>query len=145
MKISPADPGRHSSIAYPMEVGATAFAPIPVKEEKDQMLNIARLSAQKEYERIMELVIVLERQAADIKRKLELTDLIHAAEYNFKLYHGQIYWLAEDHNKNRMVLTQLGPNDWSTGSPDHYTYIAHVQYLGGHNWQELNNDTKDIL
>lgn len=139
MKLAPGDPDRHNSIAYPMEVSAPSFAPVPVREEKDQMLNIARLSAQQEYERIMELVRVLERQAAEIKRKLDITDMIHAAEYNFKLYQGQAYWLAEDSKKNKFVLTPLGPEDWSSGAPDHYKYLAHVQWFGGHNWQELDD------
>ncbi len=39
------------------------FELVPVQSQKDHMLNIARLSAQQEYDRIMELVNVLRKQA----------------------------------------------------------------------------------
>jgi hypothetical protein len=52
---------------YATEVGAPRFDLVPVENQKDLMVNAARLHAQQEYDRIMELVAVLQRQAADIK------------------------------------------------------------------------------
>lgn len=137
MKISDTDPDRHNSIPYPMEVSAPKFDLVPVKEQKDIMLNAARLSAQQEYDRIMQLVHVLEKQAQDIKRRLDLTDKVHAASYQIKLYPGQCYWLYLDTEKNQTKLTQTGPNDWCTGVPDHYEYITQIRWLGDFTWQEI--------
>jgi hypothetical protein len=36
------------------------------------------------------------------------------------------------------LLTQLGPDDWSTGAPEDYEYITQVKYMGDHTWLELN-------
>ena len=44
---------------YPTEVGGPAFDLIPVEKQKDIMVNVARMHAQQEYNRIMELVEVL--------------------------------------------------------------------------------------
>jgi len=94
---------------YPTEVGGPAFDLIPVEKQKDIMVNVARMHGQQEYNRIMELVAVLQKQAASIKRRLEVTDLVHAAKYQFQTYHGQIYWLAYDTWKGGTILTMHGP------------------------------------
>jgi hypothetical protein len=43
------------------------------------MINAARMHAQQEYDRIMQLVAVLQQQAEGIRRRLDLTDMVHAA------------------------------------------------------------------
>ena len=64
---------------YPTEAGGPKFDLIPVTKQKDIMINHARIYAQQEYDRIMELVTVLQKQADDIKRRLDVTDAVHAA------------------------------------------------------------------
>ena len=77
---------------YPVSVGGPAFDLIPVEKQKDIMVNVARMHGHQEYNRIMELVTVLQRQADDVRKRLEITDLVHAAKYSFQIYHGQCYW-----------------------------------------------------
>ncbi len=113
------------------------FEPVPVTEQKDLMINAARLHAQQEYDRIMELVAVLQKQALEIKKRLDLTDQVHAAAYQMKLYPGQKYWLHHDHKKGGTALTIMGPKDWRTGVPEHYEYIVQIQWLGDYTWQEV--------
>ena len=123
---------------YPVEAGAPAFDLVPVERQKDIMLNVARLHAQQEYDRIMSLVTVLQRQATAIRRRLEITDAVHAAKYDFQIYHNQCYWLAFDTAKQFVRLVPLGPADWSSGAPDHYQYIARVRWLGDYSWIEVD-------
>jgi len=113
---------------------------VPVTKQKDIMLNVARMQANQEYERIMELVAVLQRQAADIKTRLDITDMVHAAKYDMQLYHGNVYWLVYDTAKQFTRLVTLGPTDWSTGPPDNYDYITQVQWLGDHTWREVKDE-----
>ena len=44
---------------YPTEAGGPKFDLVPVTKQKDLMINHARMYAQQEYDRIMELVKVL--------------------------------------------------------------------------------------
>jgi hypothetical protein len=133
-----------TSTPYPVEVGAPAFDLVPVERQKDIMLNVARLHAQQEYDRIMSLVAVLQQQANSIRRRLEITDAVHAAKYQFQVYHNQIYWLAQDNRQGCTILTSLGPTDWSTGAPDHYEYIARVRWLGDYTWIEVNDKGEPV-
>jgi hypothetical protein len=127
---------------YPTEAGGPKFDLIPVTKQKDIMINHARMYAQQEYDRIMELVTVLQKQAADIKRRLDVTDAVHSAEYNFQVVMGQCYWLAWDSRKEKMLLVHQGPDDWSTGAPDDYVYQTRVRYMGDHTWMEVEADSK---
>jgi hypothetical protein len=126
---------------YATEVGGPAFDLIPIEKQKDIMVNVARMHAEQEYNRIMDLVRVLQKQADDIKRRLYITDAVHAAEYQFQVYHGQTYWLCFDSKINRTRLCHQGPNDWTTGAPENYSYIAQVKWLGDYTWQEVTTQS----
>lgn len=130
---------------YPTEVGAPKFDLIPVEKQKDIMVNVARMHAQQEYNRITELVEVLQRQAAELKRRLDVTDMVHAARYEFQVYHGQTYWLVTDHKRGGTRLTHQGPNDWTTGAPAEYEYVCQVKWLGDYTWIEVDNNGESVL
>jgi hypothetical protein len=125
---------------YPTEAGGPKFNLIPVTKQKDIMINHARMYAQQEYDRIMELVNVLQKQALDIKRRLEVTDAVHAAEYQFQIVMGNTYWLVWEKRKEKTLLVHTGPNDWSTGIPESYEYVTQVKYMGDHTWIEIKED-----
>jgi hypothetical protein len=124
---------------YPTDIGGPAFDLIPIEKQKDIMINVARMHGHQEYNRIMELVAVLQKQAVSIKRRLEITDQVHAAKYDFQTYHGNIYWLVFDSRKNHTLLTQMGPQDWSSSAPDNYNYICRVKWLGDYTWIEVDD------
>lgn len=121
---------------YPTEVGGPKFDLVPVTKQKDIMINVARMHGQQEYDRIMELVQVLQRQAEQIKRRLEITDAVHAAEYQFQLYHGQIYWLVYDTNKQKFTLNHHGPDDSLVTAG--LEFISRVKWLGDYTWIEVD-------
>jgi len=125
---------------YATESSGPKFDLIPVTKQKDLMINHARMFAQQEYDRIMELVAVLEKQAQQIRRRLEVTDAVHAAVYQFQVVMGKEYWLVYDTRKQHTLLTQNGPDDWSSGAPEDYEYITRVKYMGDHTWQEIDKE-----
>lgn len=125
---------------YATEAGGPKFDLVPVEKQKDVMLNVARLHAQQEYDRIMDLVKVLQQQANQIKRRLEITDSIHAAKYDFQVAHGQNYWLVYDTRHKFTRLCLQGPDEWSSSPPIDYEYLARVKYLGDYSWQEIDKE-----
>jgi hypothetical protein len=130
---------------YATEAGGPKFDLVPVTKQKDIMLNVARMHAQQEYDRIVDLVRVLEGQAQQIKRRLEVTDMVHAAVYNFQIAHGNIYWLVYDKRKDFTRLSINGPDDWATGIPEDYEYITQVKWLGDHTWIEIDKDGNNVI
>lgn len=130
---------------YPTEVGGPKFDLVPVTKQKDIMVNVARMHAQQEYNRITELVEVLQRQAADLKRRLDITDMVHAAHYEFQVFHGQTYWLVNDTKRAVTRLIHTGPQDWTTGIPEGYEYVCQVRWLGDYTWIELDANGNSVL
>jgi hypothetical protein len=122
---------------YATESSGPKFDLVPVTKQKDIMINHARMYAQQEYDRIMELVAVLEKQAQQIKRRLDVTDAVHAAEYQFQVVMGNCYWVVWDRRKEKTLLVLTGPNDWATGVPLDYEYQMQVKYMGDHTWLEI--------
>lgn len=122
---------------YPTSTLSPKFDLIPVEKQKDVMVNVARMHAEQEYNRIMQLVLVLQQQADQIKRRLQITDMVHAAKYDFQIAHGNVYWLLNDTRKNCTRLSIHGPDDWSTGKPAEYEYICQVKWLGDYTWVEV--------
>jgi hypothetical protein len=121
---------------YPTEAGGPNFDLVPVTQQKDIMLNAARMHAKQEYDRIMELVTVLQKQAEEVKKRLDITDMVHGAKYDFRLYPGAFYWLVFDTDKKFTRLVMTGPTDWNTGPPKQYDYITRIQWLGDATWKE---------
>jgi hypothetical protein len=122
---------------YPTEAGGVKFELVPVTKQKDIMINHARMYAQQEYDRIMELVTVLQKQADQIKRRLDVTDAVHAAEYQFQVVMGNCYWLVWNQRLQKTLLVINGPDDWATGVPVDYKYMTQVKYMGDHTWMEI--------
>ena len=129
---------------YATEAGSVKFDLMPVEKQKDLMINHARMYAQQEYDRIMELVAVLEKQAQQIKRRLEITDNVHAAEYQFSPVMGNAYWLVWDKRKEKTLLIHTGPTDWSSSAPEDYEYQAQVKYMGDHTWLEVDDEGNSV-
>jgi hypothetical protein len=61
------------------------FDLVPVESQKDLMINHARMYAQQEYDRIMELVSVLQKQADDIRRRLDITNTLVALDQKYSI------------------------------------------------------------
>jgi len=133
-----------SSSQYPTEVGAPSFDLVDVTKQKDIMLNVARMHAQQEYDRIMQMVTVLQQQAESIQRRMTITDAVHAAEYQFTPAHGGCYWLVEDLEASVWRLSLTGPEEWSAGVPEQYRYFAKVKWLGDYTWIEVDEDGNSV-
>ena len=137
MKIEKKDEMKHHSLEYPMDIGAPAFAPVAVKEEKDKNLNTAKLHAKQEYERIMEQVDVLRKQAESLMNRLNVTELILDAECTFNPIYDKPYSLYFSEHKQKNVLLMLAPHEWSSGTPDNLKFIVSAFKKGDSTWEEV--------
>ena len=132
------DPMRRSGLSYPMELGSPAFAPIAIEKEKDILLNTSRLNAKQEYDRIMEQVEVLRKQAEALTNRMQVSEVMHNCIYGFRVVHGKIYYVYYDDFKHKNVLCINAPNGWSA-FPPHYTYVMTVRLLGDSTWEQIED------
>jgi|LakMenEpi03Aug12_release.lakeMendotaPanAssembly.Ray.scaffolds.fasta_scaffold253050_4 hypothetical protein len=136
MQITEFDPYKKASALYALDRGAPKFDLIEVKDKKDQQYNLAIKQAQHEFDNLKQIADVIQQQALQIKERIELTQKIYSAEYNFELVPDNVYWLAQNTEKNILILCLLGPEDWSAGAPSNYNYIQKVKYLANGLWEK---------
>lgn len=139
MEITEYDLFKKSSVPYALDRGAPQFSLIEVKNKKDQQFNLAIKQAQQEFQNLKQIAEVINQQAQQIKERLEVTEMIYHAEYNFIPIADSVYWVAKDLEKNIYMLCILGPNDWSTHPPENYKYISKVRFLANGLWEKLTD------
>ena len=137
MDLTPEDAARRASLPYPMELGAPAFAPVPVEQEKDIILNVGRLHAKQEYDRIMEQVEVLKKQADALMNRMAVSEVMHNCVYAFKPVHGKLYYVYFNSYKNHNWLCHTHPEQWCAGPGENNTYVMAVRMLGDSTWEEV--------
>ena len=138
MDLSKEDADKRSSLPYPMELGSPAFAPVNVFKEKDIIYNTGKLAAKQEYDRIIELVEVLQRQADDLIKRMEVSDMMYNINLTFKPIHGKIYYVYLDTIKNVHWVSMNHPDSWSALGI-HHKFVTAVQLMGDSNWQEVES------
>lgn len=136
MDLSKEDADKRSNLPYPMELGSPAFAPVDVYREKDIIHNAGKLHAQQEYDRIMEQVEVLKRQAENLANRMKVSDMMYNISITFKPVHGKIYYVYLDTIKNVHWVSMNHPNSWSAIGM-HHKFIVAVQLMGDSNWKEV--------
>jgi len=137
MDLTKEDMDKRNSLPYPMEIGAPAFSPIPVDKEKDILLNIGKHHAKQEYDRIMEQVEVLKRQADALVNRLGVSEVMHKCVYGIKPYHGKTYYVYFDSYKGQNWLSMIHPRKWCAGPGKNNTFVMAVRMLGDSTWEEV--------
>lgn len=137
MEITEYDPFKKASVPYALDRGSQNFSLVEVKSKKDQQYNLAIKQAQQEFENLKQIAEVINKQAQQIKDRLEVTQIIYQAEYNFTPIPDNTYWVAKDTEKDIFILCILGPKEWSTNPPENYEYISEVKYLANGLWEKV--------
>lgn len=137
MELTEYDTFKKSSVPYALDRGSQNFSLVEVKSKKDQQYNLAIKQAQQEFENLKQIAEVINKQAQQIKDRLEITQIIYQAEYNFTPIPDSIYWVAKDTEKDIFILCILGPKEWATNPPENYEYISEVKYLANGLWEKV--------
>jgi hypothetical protein len=137
MEITELDLLKKSIVPYGLDRGAPKFDIIETKSKKDQHYNLAVQQAHAEFENLKQIADAINKQAQQIKERLEITNLVHKAERSFTPVVGAIYWIIKDTKKNNIQIVVLGPKDWSAGPPSNYEYIFCIKYLANGLWEKF--------
>lgn len=134
MEIQEIDTFRKNSLDYPTDRGSQFFELIVPQNKKDLINNQAFQYANDELNKLKEIVLVAQKQALEIKKRVEITLLINNSIFNFQPKVNEIYWLALNKETNKNLLLVLGPSDWAFGPPNYYDFLHKVKYLANGLW-----------
>jgi hypothetical protein len=86
-------------------------------------------------QQIKKQIELLVTQAQDIHERMDVSEKIYKAEYNFKPNIGQTYHLYKRKNED-WVLSMIGPTEWGKKCP--YNFIRSAKLLSDHTWEIIN-------
>ena len=136
-----------SSMQYPTNIGAPKFEPLPIVSIKDKAKNIARYHANEkleelneQYQLVLKQAELIRNQAQKIIDRLEVTDKVLEAEYQFATVPYKTYYLVWDKRKQFYRLCLQGPDDWCTGAPIDWEYQHSVRLLGDGTWEIIDEE-----
>lgn len=138
MEIDNIDCFKKSSSNYALDRGSQFFELSIPQNKKDLINNQIIQNANEELNKLKEIVLVAQKQALEIKKRVEVTLLINDAVFNFEPKIYETYWLAFNKEINKNILTVLGPSDWAFGPPSYYEFLHMVKYLPNGLWEILN-------
>lgn len=74
---------------------------------------------------------LLVEQAQEIHNRMEISEKIYEAQYNFKPIIGQMYYLYQKKDES-YVLSMIAPEEWGKSMP--YEFLSRAKVLSDHTW-----------
>lgn len=125
-----------STLPYSHTVGGFVIKPIDKGRTKGLAVQAMQEQTEIQLKQIKEQIELLANQARLIQKRVAVSELIYAADMNFKPLIGHIYhlYMREDQSP---VLTMIGPDEWGIGGMKYDFYLATVKLLADHTWEIL--------
>ncbi|MDA9951031.1 DUF2452 domain-containing protein [Oligoflexaceae bacterium] len=139
MKLLSADlPGL---MEYAHSVGGFSVVPTSEGAIKGKALDAMHQQTQTQMNQIKEQMLLLARQANEIKKRVEVSHEIYQAKISFKPVIGHLYFLYDKPNGQKM-LSLISPEEW--GADSKLTLVARVKLLADHTWDAIvSNESEE--
>ena len=114
-----------------------SFPVIPTKQGAIKNKALAAMEHQTDIQlqQIKDQMALLVEQANNIKKRVEISEMIYNSEIKFEPIISHVYHLYEN-EQNEFQLLMIGPNEWGKkGCP--YNFISTVRLLADHTWEIL--------
>lgn len=138
--INPIDPKKITEnpglLPYAHTVGGVVIKPIDKGRTKGIAVQAMQEQTDIQMKQIQEQIELLVKQALQIKRRVEISELIYAADMNFKPIINHIYHLY-NRNDDSIILSMIGPDEWGLSGHKFKKFLATVKLLADHTWEIL--------
>ena len=124
------------TISFPHHVGSALIKPEDKGKIKGRSLMAMRDQTQREMTRLYEQMQLLIKQAEDIKNRVEVSEKIYSATFNFEPVINHIYYLYEKED-GKHILSMISPKEWGNTLP-YSKYLATIKLLSDHTWEILD-------
>ena len=119
-------PAHHGSVAIkPTEEGVIKHKALLAMEQQTDM----------QLDQIRQQIELLAKQAQELRKRKELSLMIHDARLSFQPVIGQTYYMYEKKDGNHL-LSLVSPKEWG-GSGPFKQFISAVKLLADHTWVEV--------
>ncbi len=126
MSVLPYSASVSGAVIKPTEEGVIRHKALTAMEEQTNM-QLAQIRKQIE---------LLALQAQEIQKRKDLSMMIYNAKLNFQPVIGQVYYLYEKKDDSLMI-SMVSPKEWGGGAGPFKRFVAKVQLLADHTWNEI--------
>lgn len=134
LKLNAADlPGL---VEYATNASSALINPVDEGKIKSRALRAMHQQTAKQMDQLLEQMQPLIEQAAKLKKRVEVSEIIYNAKMSFEPMIGQIYHLYLKKDETHL-LSIIGPTEWGNDMP-YKECIASVELLADHTWDVLD-------
>jgi hypothetical protein len=126
MSVLPYSASVSGAVIRPTEEGVIRHKALTAMEEQTNM----------QLTQIRKQIELLALQAQEIQKRKDLSLMIYGAKLNFSPVIGQVYYLYEKKDDSLMI-SMVSPKEWGGGSGPFKCFVAKVQLLADHTWNEI--------
>ncbi len=146
MIINPIDKDKTTEspglIEYPHHIGSAVIKPEDKGKLKSRALSAMREQTNRQLLQIQKQAALLASQAAELQKRVELSEKIYMAELSFEPFVGHVYHLYRKGEIYKLYM--IGPDEWGRSKKEDLEYLGSVKLLSDHTWELANSDTEDF-
>lgn len=122
-----------SLLEYASNVGSAVIKPLDKGKIKGLAMSAMYEQSDKSLNQIREQVELLMEQAHAIHERVQVSEKIYKADYNFKPIINQTYHLYASSEEN-WILSMIGPKEWGKSNCP-YNFLHSIKLLSDHTWE----------
>ncbi len=122
-----------STLPYAHTSGSAVIKPIDKGRVKGVAVEAMRQQTNMQLEQIRRQMELLAEQARRIQRRIEVSEMIYAADLGFRPVMGQTYYLYERPDGSH-ALSMIASDEWGRKGSPFKSYIAAATLLADHTW-----------
>lgn len=139
MIINPIDKDKTTEnpglIEYPHTIGSAVIKPEDKGKLKSRALSAMREQTNRQLSQIQKQASLLAAQAAELQRRVELSEKIYMAELSFEPFVGHVYHLYKKGHAYKLYM--IGPDEWGRTKRDDLEFVGSVRLLSDHTWEAV--------
>jgi hypothetical protein len=124
-------------LSFPHNIGSQLVKPEDRGKTKGRAMAAMKEQTERQMSQIYRQIKLLAEQAAEIRRRVELSERIYQVQMNFEPIIGHTYYLYEK-NDGEDVLSMISLEEWGDSMP-YKKYLAMIKLLSDHTWEILED------
>jgi hypothetical protein len=122
-------------IPFPHHIGSAVIRPEDQGKIRSRALTAMREQTQKQLMQIKKQFDLLQQQAKEITRRMEVSEKIYMADIPFEPFVGHTYHLYYHKKENKYKLMMISPEEWGNKKPENLEFVSTVKLLSDYTWE----------
>ncbi len=127
-----------SLMEYAHSVGGFSIVPTNEGHIKGVAMQAMKEQTEEQLHIIYDQMKLLAKQVQDIKKRVEVSEMIYGAEMSFQPVIGKRYFLYERENGSRF-LSLISPKEWGDKMNDKKC-LSEIQLMSDHTWKRIKEN-----